>query len=76
MKDMLQGVSLVPEHNDSVKWALESKGHFTTKSYIVFLLIGELLARLLVTSGNAKFLSKTIFFFGKCSAINFRLLKV
>ena len=37
MKDMLQGVSLVPEHNDSVKWALESKGHFTTKSLYRFL---------------------------------------
>jgi hypothetical protein len=32
LKNILRGVSLVPDHIDSVKWALESKGHFTTKS--------------------------------------------
>jgi hypothetical protein len=37
LQDMLQAVTIVPEHNDTVSWALERKGQFTTKSLYRFL---------------------------------------
>ena len=37
LENILQGVSLVPDQSDSVKWVLESKGNFTTKSLYRFI---------------------------------------
>jgi hypothetical protein len=37
LKDKLQLIILEPEHNDSVSWALERKGQYTTKSLYRFL---------------------------------------
>lgn len=37
LKDKLQLIHLEFEQNDAVSWALEKKGHFTTKSLYRFL---------------------------------------
>lgn len=40
LRDSLQGVNLDHDANDFVTWALEKKGHYTTKSLYRFLIIG------------------------------------
>jgi hypothetical protein len=37
LKELLQPITLSPEPNDSVTWALERKGHFSTRSLYIFL---------------------------------------
>ena len=37
LRDTLQGISLELDSNDSVSWALERKGQYTTKSLYRFL---------------------------------------
>jgi len=51
LKDKLQLIILEPEHNDSVSWALERKGQYTTKSLYRFLT--DRGVGLLNLSGNA-----------------------
>jgi len=62
LKTILQGVNLVPDCSDSVKWALESKGYFTTKSLYRFLTNRGVISRVAGFIWKCKFPLKIKFF--------------
>jgi len=74
LKGELSNVSLEQDSNDIIRWGLEKKGHFTTKSLYRFMISGGMPSRIAGHIWKCKVPLKIKFFSSKFLTTNFSVL--